>query len=89
MWVGMDGMDGMVIICLLRAPSVPIIDNQTKDDLTKRLLTLPHTIICKIKSKIPQIGNRFAVTAAHCLYDESKEEVFLSSLLLVDQFKNS
>ena len=36
-----------------------------------------------------QIGNRFAVTAAHCLYDESKEEVFPSSLLLVDQFKNS
>ena len=84
MWVGMDGM---VIIGLLRAPSVPIIDNQTKDDLTKRLLTLPHTIICK--SKIPQIGNRFAVTAAHCLYDESKEEVLPSALLLVDQFYNS
>ena len=53
-------------------------DNQTKDDPTKRLLTLPHTIICKIKSKIPQIGNRFAVTAAHCLFDESKEEVLTS-----------
>ena len=36
------------------------------------------------KSTPTQIGNRFAVTAAHCLYDESKEEV-LPSYLLVDQ----
>ena len=27
-----------------------------------------------------QIGNRFAVTAAHCLFDESKEEVLTSCL---------
>ena len=38
------------------------------------------------KHTLAQIGNRFAVTAAHCLYDESKEEVLASSLLFVDQF---
>ena len=27
----------------------------------------------------PQIGNRFALTAAHCLYDEDNEEVLPAS----------
>ena len=27
----------------------------------------------------PQIGNRFALTAAHCLYDDDKEELLPAS----------
>ena len=52
----------------------------------KKTVDPPHTTRIHIhddmqKSTPTQIGNRFAVTAAHCLYDESKEEVLPSSLL--------
>ena len=36
-----------------------------------------NTKVLQIKTKFcpPQIGNRFALTAAHCLYDDDNEEV--------------
>ena len=36
---------------------------------------IKHGLLNYIFALSPQIGNRFALTAAHCLYDDDKEEV--------------
>ena len=38
-----------------------------------------HFLICWMTIIIKQIGNRFALTAAHCLYDDDNEEVLPAS----------
>ena len=40
---------------------------------------LSYFLICRITVIIKQIGNRFALTAAHCLYDDDNEELLPAS----------
>ena len=38
-----------------------------------------YFLICWMTIIIKQIGNRFALTAAHCLYDDDNEELLPAS----------
>ena len=38
-----------------------------------------HTFSDSLDDTFKQIGNRFALTAAHCLYDDDNEEVLPAS----------